>query len=165
MNQSPRRKNLRYPSFDYATPGAYFVTMCVQKRLPLFGEITAEGMQLNDAGHLVESVWQGIARKYPGAESNDFIVMPDHFHGIVWLGTDPEVVANITLGSVVRWFKSISTARYADGVKTRNWRRFDGQLWQRGYYDEILRNGAAVESRVKYMESNPWRWRENRRLD
>jgi len=132
----------------------------VQKRLRLFGEVTPEGMRLNDAGKLVESIWQGMSQKYPGVESNDLVVMPDHLQGIVWLGTDPDIAADVTLGSVVRWFKSNTTARYSRGVKTLGWPRFAGQLWQRGYYDEILRNDVAVASRVSYMEANPWRWWE-----
>jgi REP element-mobilizing transposase RayT len=77
------RRSIRLPGYDYAEPGEYFVTVCVQDRLCLLGEIIDHGMRLNTAGLVVTSWWEDIPRRFPGSELDAFAVMPNHVHGIV----------------------------------------------------------------------------------
>ena len=165
MANLPQRRYHRYRNYDYSTPGAYFLTICIQKRLPLLGKIDNAGMVTNDAGHMVETYWTGIPARYPGVETDAMIVMPDHLHGILFLGTDPGIVADVTLGEIVRWLKSWTTRKYAEQVHVGTWPPFAGRLWQANYYDQILRSDAAVDSRRAYIVANPWRWMEKRGLE
>src|ERR1041385_9116983 len=81
---SRRRNSIRLPHFDYTTPGAYFVTVCAFRRQNLFGYIGSDGMHLNETGQMIQSVWNGLIR-YDGVETDEFVVMPDHVHGIIML--------------------------------------------------------------------------------
>ena len=86
MNYNPdihHRRSIRLKGYDYAKPGLYFITICTQNRLPLFGEIKDGGMILNDAGMMVKTIWNEIPVYYHGFDVHGFIVMPNHIHGIV----------------------------------------------------------------------------------
>ncbi len=76
------RRSIRLRGYDYATPGAYFVTICAQGRQRLFGAIATGAMQPNDAGRMVERWWGELNNKYPTVRTDAFVVMPDHIHGI-----------------------------------------------------------------------------------
>src|SRR5262245_18473311 len=76
------RRSIRMPKYDYSQPGSYFVTICTQYRRCIYGEITAGAMQLNAAGRVVTQWWMESAKKFPLLELDEFIVMPNHFHGI-----------------------------------------------------------------------------------
>ena len=81
-----RRKNsLRLPDYDYSLPGAYFITLCTQHRLHLFGHICDGKMILNEFGKIVEEVWINLPNHYPNMECGEFVVMPNHVHGVVIL--------------------------------------------------------------------------------
>ena len=79
------RRSIRLKGFDYSQAGAYFVTICVQHRKCLFGDVVDGKMILNDAGKMVQTVWDEIPQKYPGVQTNGFVVMPNHIHGIIGL--------------------------------------------------------------------------------
>ena len=79
----PQRHSLRLRSYNYTWQGAYFVTICTQNRLSLFGQITDSSMQLNSCGEIVKSGWEDIPHHYPQVNNEVFIVMPKHIHGIV----------------------------------------------------------------------------------
>jgi REP element-mobilizing transposase RayT len=100
--------------------------------------------------------------KCPGTELDSYILMPDHIHGIIHLGTDPVITELATLGTMVKWFKTMTTNRYIRGVKEAGWPQYDKYFWQQNYYDRILRNESELESRRQYIESNPARWIESR---
>jgi len=73
------------PAYDYSGPGLYFVTACTDDRRCLFGEIAGEQMVLNEHGSIVQSCWQAIAEHFPDVELDEFVVMPNHLHGILWI--------------------------------------------------------------------------------
>jgi REP element-mobilizing transposase RayT len=77
------RRSIRLPEYDYSSGGAYFVTFCVHGRECLFGDITDETMRLNDAGQIVERGWLGLPERFPQVALDEFVIMPNHFHGIV----------------------------------------------------------------------------------
>ncbi|MCX5886793.1 MAG: hypothetical protein NT096_12935 [Proteobacteria bacterium] len=77
------RHSLRLHEYDYSGAGAYFVTVCTQDRECMFGEIADEKVILNNAGRMVESIWNELSQHYEGVETDEFVVMPNHFHGII----------------------------------------------------------------------------------
>jgi putative transposase len=99
----PRRRSLRLESYDYAMAGAYFVTVCTQDRACLFGDVVAGAMCLNEAGEMVAALWDDIASRFSGVEIDQFVVMPNHLHGILIL-PDADATANAatTRGATTR---------------------------------------------------------------
>ena len=77
------RRSIRLKGYDYSRPGAYFITICTQNRLCLFGQVVDGNMMLNDAGQMIQNTWDEIPRHYHGVDVDAFIVMPNHIHGVV----------------------------------------------------------------------------------
>jgi hypothetical protein len=94
-----RRRSLRLKGYDYSMAGAYFVTICTQDRTCLFGDVTAAVMRLNDAGRMVATLWEAIATRFSGVEIDQFVVMPNHLHGILIL---PDARETTTKGAAQR---------------------------------------------------------------
>ena len=179
-----RRYSLRLKSYDYAMAGAYFVTICAQDRVCLFGDVVAGAMCLNEAGQMVAALWNDIATRFSGVEIDQFVVMPNHLHGILVLPDagattttattmrattrvattdslivgEPLVGADARLGDVVGAFKSIATVGYISGVKTKGWPEFRGRLWQRNYYEHVIRDETELDRIRRYVDDNPARW-------
>jgi putative transposase len=179
------RRSIRLDGYDYAESGAYFVTICTQDHLCLFGEIVGGDMRANGAGNVVQRVWDELSSHYPGVETDAFVVMPNHVHGIIVLAPvgagpcacpdwdrsregQPRGVAPtsglraMSLGDVVARFKTLTTTRYADGVRHSGWLPFPGRLWQRNYYEHIIRNERALNHIRRYIMENPHRWAQDR---
>jgi putative transposase len=172
----PVRRALRLRAYDYSQAGAYFVTICTQDRTCLFGEVGDDGMRLNGAGQMLAEVWADIPVQFPDVEIDAFVVMPNHIHGIIVLpdretpGSPPiRDAANsgrplaiarpaATLGDVVGAFKSAVTVEYVRGVKTNAWPKFRKRLWQRNYYEHVIRNEMALNRVRRYIDENPARW-------
>ncbi len=163
------RRTIRLRGYDYSTVGAYFVTICVNRRGCLLGKVVDGEMQLNNAGRMVRSVWDEMPEHYPGVEIDEFAVMPNHIHGIVFLvgagprartkGRQPQEVApTLSLPDVVHRFKTMTTHQYTRGVKEYGWTPFPGKLWQRNYYDHIIRNEDDLNALREYIVNNPVKW-------
>jgi putative transposase len=183
--QKHHRQSIRLKGYDYSHEGAYFITICVNNRLCLFGEIIESEMYLNDPGKMVDKIWQEIPQHYPGVDVDFYIVMPNHFHGIILLINENNVEAShrgrpyksgqgqgqtqgpyptierFSLGDVVGSFKSFTTYKYIDGVKNCNWKPFYKKLWQRNYYEHIIRNNGDLNRIRKYILENPLNWGED----
>lgn len=191
------RSSIRLRNYDYASAGAYFVTICTQGKENLFGRIDCEAMMANDAGRVVESVWQSLPGRFPGIELDEFVVMPNHVHGIIMFHNGrgescirPDVEADRnkgdhkdrpygktskmehsygtldgSLGRVIQAFKSITTLEYTVGVKQSGWRPFPGRLWQRNYYERVVRDDGELQGFREYIQHNPARWAEDENND
>ena len=158
-----RRDTIRYPGHDYSQPGAYFITLCTQGRRQLFGYVDDHGMHPNDVAAMVEATWRSLPQRFPGIALDGMIIMPDHLHGVLFLGADPDIEAKPPLGDVVSYFKGQSTIRYFDEVRRGVWPRVDRRLWQQKYFDRIVRSERELERIRWYIESNPARWWGRRR--
>jgi len=183
------RRSIRLKDYDYSSPGAYFVTICAQNREFMFGEISFGEMILNDAGKMIETTWNELPQNYPGVAIDEFIIMPNHFHGIILLtGKNVDIASergnhggiaptnsaetvramplcspnniehSLSLPDVVHRFKSLTTARYRQGVVEYSWRTFPGRLWQRNYYEHILRDEDELNQIREYIRTNPQNW-------
>ncbi|MBI3391666.1 MAG: hypothetical protein HY039_00600 [Nitrospirae bacterium] len=221
------RRSVRLKGYDYAQAGAYFVTICTQGRLCLFGEIAGGEMRLNGAGVMVGRWWNELNNKFPTIETDVSIVMPNHFHGIVFIvgadlrvrpdvtvavktvgadlrvrpdvtasveivGADlrvrPDVTASVkTVGAdlrvrphstgahtgatgahtgaplhqIIQWFKTMTSNAYIRGDRESGWPPFAGKLWQRNYYEHVIRDETDLESIREYVAGNPARWAED----
>lgn len=109
------RQRLRADTYDYASPGLYFVTIWAHHMEHRFGVVQSGEVERSDAGHLIETVWRTIPDRHAGVGLDDWILMPNHLHGIVLLGTVPDVAVP-TLGTIVGQFKSLTTADYTRRV-------------------------------------------------
>ena len=175
--KQPHRRPLRLQQYDYSKAGAYFLTICVHNRRHLFGNIADGQMHLNDAGHLVEQWWNELNRKFKEIKTDAFTAMPNHIHGIVIIvGADLCVRPKIGTGGtshkgahtgaplpeIVQWFKTMTTNDYIRGVNQYGWTRFDKKLWQRNYYEHVIRDEDALNRTREYITTNPMRWHLDR---
>jgi REP element-mobilizing transposase RayT len=155
------RNRFRIPSarlegWDYSGPGVYAVTVCVQGRLCCLGEVVEAEVALSPLGAIVAEEWLAIPRTHPQVVLDEWIVMPDHLHGILIFppGDRPisrEGLPAGSLGAVVGQFKQRATKR----IRAR--RRPDF-AWQERYFDQILRNEETLERYRLYIRQNPGRW-------
>ena len=147
-----------------------FLTICVQHYQYLFGNIDNEKMYLSDAGKMIQTVWCDMPNYYAGVDIDEFIVMPNHIHGIVTI-TDTNCAARsvvgqpqgaaptkLSLSDVVHRFKTMTTKRYADAVKQQGWPPFPGKLWQRNYWEHVVRNETDLLRIREYIHNNPTQW-------
>jgi REP element-mobilizing transposase RayT len=144
-----RRSSVRLPGFDYASTGAYFVTVCTEHRKPIF--------EIPEISKLLVEVWETLPGRFSSVTLDEFIVMPDHIHGILWL--DGTVKNAPTLSRVVDAYKSLTTVAWLNYNKARSiW--CSKHLWQRGYYDHVIRNDQDLELTREYIRNNPLRLKE-----
>jgi REP element-mobilizing transposase RayT len=130
----------RLSHFDYTSVGPYFVTICARERALLFVEPTVI--------EAVESCWNALAMHFP-VELDGFVVMPNHIHGILWMRAGHARPLQVVVGA----FKS-ATARRINCIRATP----GAAVWQRGYYDHVIRNDADLKRIREYIASNPTRW-------
>jgi len=171
-----RRRSIRLKGHDYSQPGLYFPTICVQNRLCLFGKIINKKMILNDAGKMIQKEWLKIPERFPNIKLHAFIIMPNHFHAIIeiteqafhskkttLINSELTQIENrpIVLGDIVGAFQSITAVEYIRGVKEFNWERFIKKLWQRDYFERIIRNEKMYNNISNYIITNPENWEKD----
>ncbi len=155
----PRHKSLRLPGYNYRQQGVYFVTLCTQEKLCLFGQIIDSNMRLNQYGKIVESVWQEIPLHYPDINNTIFSVMPNHIHGLISLqefkraGSKPAPTTGYSLSEIVRAFKTYSSRRINQLRNTTG-----VHIWQRGYYEHIIQSEKEYDQTGEYILFNPAKW-------
>lgn len=152
-----RRHSGRLRDFDYRSTGAYFVTLCTAGRSMLFGEIVGDEVHLTQAGHLVEDCWTWVAEHYQYVTLDAWVLMPNHLHGVLAVGETP--APRKPLGRLIGAFKTVSTKRVNELRATPG-----AVVWQRDYYEHIVRSESDLASIRQYIADNPRQWaldREN----
>ena len=150
----PHRKQLRLRGYDYAFPGAYFVTICSAGKRPVFGSISGESIVLSPEGEIVRSEWIALPERFSRLVLDEFVIMPNHLHGVLaFVGPAGGASPSPTLFEVIGAFKSISTIRV-----NRLLRRRGVPLWQRGYYERVVRTGEDLRKIQRYILENPLMW-------
>ena len=169
------RKSNRLQNYDYFQAGYYFVTICTQNRKELFGEIVDSQMVTNTAGEMVIKTWNELPKFYHGIQMDQFQIMPNHVHGIIVIvGDGPRAVPNepralpdgqpqgvvptLSLSNVVHRFKTLATRLYVQGVHKKGWKPFNAKLWQRSFYDHIIRDEQSLNDIREYIQNNPLDW-------
>ena len=168
------RKSIRLPGYDYASAGAYFVTICTHQRQCLFGDVINGTMQLSKYGTIAATEWVRSANIRQEIELGEWVIMPNHVHGIVFIHNPPPVGAqgfapssftppNSTQGIAVRKPKSLSTliAGFKMAVTTqinsdRNTPKIP--VWQRNYYEHVIQDKTTFEKTCAYIFNNPLSW-------
>ena len=186
--QKHHRRSIRLPGYDYSQEGAYYVTIVTQGRECLFGENVNGEMHLNKYGEIVQKWWNKIPSHFPTVELGVFVIMPNHVHGIIFITTERrgDVVSphedpnnNIqdayvaetfnlgretlplrkrTLGQIVAYFKYQST-KEMNRIETD---KAITKLWQRNYYEHIIRDQKDLQNKTDYIEANPLLWDEDK---
>ena len=151
--QKHHRQSIRLKGFDYRQPGAYFVSICVDDRECLFGQVMGNSMQVNEAGSIVRSIWESLPSRFSAVALDAFVVMPNHVHGIVILREGSTTPPGPSLGGVIRVFKSISAIQV-----NRLLQREGRPLWQRNYYERVVRDVGSLSRIQQYIQDNPARW-------
>jgi len=164
-----RIESSRLKGWDYSAAGYYFVTICTQGRQCFFGDVSNGEMVLSPIGDIVSEEWQKTAQVRPNVTMDEWVVMPNHVHGIIVIHdpvTTPRRVVETprrgvstglkpnSLGSIVNQIKSICTKRI--------WEMgFDDFRWQPRFYDRILRDETALQKARHYIQENPSRWKSD----
>jgi len=164
------RRSIRLKGYDYAQSGFYFITTVVKSRTCLFGKIEDGKMILNPAGDMIAEEWLKLKSRFLNIELHESVVMPNHFHGILEilplqltdLEESAEKTDNKTLGEMIGAFESITTVEYIRGVKTKNWTRFEWKLWQRNYWEHIIRSERSFWKIANYIIDNPKNWEDDK---
>lgn len=150
----PQRKQLRLRGYEYAFPGVYFVTICSADRRPIFGSVREGKIVLSRIGEIVRTEWITLTERFPRLALDEFVIMPNHLHGVVaFVGHSGGASPSPTLFEVIGAFKSIST------IKVNKLLRRPGvPLWQRSYYEHIVRTGEDLRKIQRYIFENPLMW-------
>ena len=171
-NSRYHRRSIRLPEYDYTQAGAYYVTICTLDRMCLFGDVVNGEMALNEYGRIARDEWIRAGELRPNVKTDAFVVMPNHIHGIVVIGdndyrrgtmhrapTKTERFGKPVAGSlptIVRCYtaavtRHINRLRNTPGAK----------LWQRNYWEHVIRNGREMEHIRRYIIENPMRWKDD----
>lgn len=153
------RRSIRLKNYDYSQTGAYFITLCIQNRECLLGEIVDGNMHLSPTGENVFFQWTNLPQRFSGLELDVFVVMPNHFHAIISINSVGQGAAlgaasgAPTVGRILRAFKSISAI---EGNRLLN--RSNQSFWQRNYWEHVIRNEKELMTLRQYILSNPAQW-------
>ena len=168
------RRSIRLRGYDYSQPGAYFVTICTYQKECLLGDVRAGEMALSPCGRIVQRAWDDLPNHYAYVELDAWVIMPNHVHGIMVLGSDAAGACGVQpglrpapaafpsarrhgLSEIMRALKSFSARRI------NRLRRSPGTpFWQRGFYDHIIRHHREMDAIRQYIANNPLKWEFDR---
>lgn len=171
MDDLSYRISIRLPEYDYSESGAYFVTICTNHKQHLLGDVVDSEMVLNDVGRMVKNWWYQIREHFKNVDVDEFVVMPNHIHGIIWINDvgagfpRPSTVIKNSyrqgagtaplpkLGQIVAYFKYQSTKQFNVSMGIPGIR-----FWQRNYYEHVIRSEASLDQIRQYIRNNPVKW-------
>ncbi len=170
------RKNLRLKYYDYSQSGLYFITVCAYNKRCIFGKIKSEKMLPNKFGKIIEKYWLELENRFSNIFVHEYIVVPNHLHGIMEIGKNnvgaPFVgaqqkrtttrVVPTTVSNAVGAFKSLTANEYIRNVKNGIFPPFEKQIWQRSFYEHVIRNELSLNKIKEYIEINPKEWHKDR---
>ncbi|MEA5551501.1 transposase [Anabaena cylindrica UHCC 0172] len=153
------RRSIRLRGYDYSQPGSYFVTICTQDHECFLGDLVNEDIKFMVRGVIAYQFWLQIPNHFPNVELDEFVVMPNHIHGIIVItdkfrGREQEgELKKPNLGQIIAYYKYQTTKIINQIDDTPGIR-----LWQRNYYERIIRNQNALYIAQQYILANPLRW-------
>jgi len=179
MKYNPKihhRQSIRLRGYDYSQPGSYFITLCTQNRECNLGEIMNGEMKFTVRGFIIDEFWLKIPDHFPNVELDEFIVMPNHIHGIIVIngnfhergkhqqnhkesgennieGGETPPLRKTTLGQIIAYYK-YQTTKIINQIDNTPAIR----IWQRNYYERIIRNQKILDLARQYIFQNPFRW-------
>jgi putative transposase len=183
MNYNPHkhhRRSIRIPGYDYSREGWYFVTICVENKLCMFGKIEQNDMVINHIGRIIDYYWRKLPVHFNNVELDQYQIMPNHFHGIIHIvrakhsnATDAITCLNTndnasplqmpygtkcgSLGAIIQNFKSV-TSRKINGIH----KSIDTRVWQRNYWEHVIRDDKDLKRIREYIINNPLKWEDDK---
>jgi len=152
----PNRQSIRMKNYDYSIPGYYFITICTHNKVHRFGNITGGQMQLNHFGDIVLQQWNKLPGQYPNIQLDQFTLMPNHIHGIFQI-----IDFGITAGEIVGAFKSLCVHYCLKWIQSNNPSFNMGRLWQRNFWEHIVRDENELYQLREYIINNPIKWKND----
>ena len=173
------RRSIRLQGYDYSQDGMYFITVCTHAHLHIFGKISDGVMLPNALGNMVYTVWLSLSEMYQGIVCGPCVVMPNHIHGIIqivgaqFIAPKPILAPDATntttnrgamncaptVGKIVRAFKAKCSRMAATNFK--NTTNCAPKVWQRNYYEHIIRNEDSYRKITEYITNNPLLWQDD----
>jgi len=168
MGELLTRKKHRLKEYSYSNNGYYFVTVCSRNRENIFGEynknvgapLACARIRLSIVGEIIDRQWNDIENQYNNIYLDQYIIMPNHIHGIIIINNRAEASAAPTIPQIIRSFKSKSTLEYVKLINNNKLNIF-GKIWQRSFYDQVIRNEHSLNIIRKYITVNPINWEED----
>ncbi|MFH1440713.1 MAG: transposase [Candidatus Omnitrophota bacterium] len=165
------RRTIRLAEYDYSQTGYYFLTICSNNKKNIFGkynEYVREGLasshnniQLSIIGQIIDIQWNDITNKYNNIELDKYIVMPNHIHGILIINKREDARPSPTIFDIICSFKSKCTVEYLKYIKHNNL-NISGKIWQRAFYEHVIRNELSLNEIREYIINNPAKWQEDK---
>ncbi|MCB0501434.1 MAG: hypothetical protein KDD32_02030 [Bacteroidetes bacterium] len=175
------RRSIRLKGYDYAQEGLYFITLCIQNRKHIFGKIENENLILNPIGQIAYNEWLNTTQIRNNIALHESIVMPNHFHAILEIlskkGKEEDIEKfkspSQTIGSIIRGYKIATIKKIKDYIQNYNIsstgelqfaptieiiKKLDYKIWQRNYYEHIIRNELSYKRISQYIINNPINW-------
>lgn len=170
-----KRKSIRLPNYDYSQGGCYFITICTKDKICYFGDISKGEIKLSEIGEIAYENWENTPAHYPNVNLDEFIVMPNHIHGLLWLMNDETSVGAQNLEPVQKVKnkkhgfqkiipKSVGSIIRAYKASVTQWcnnNSFAQFKWQRNYHERIIRNERELKAVREYIINNPSKWSED----
>jgi putative transposase len=142
-----RVESTRLKDHDYSEKGDYYITICMKLRTPFFGDIINGKMALNNQGTIAEEQWKSLEKNFPNIKLDDFIIMPDHIHGIIQIRKQTDN----TLSNIIQSFKSKTAIKINKECDVKC-------VWQKRFYDRIIRDEFQYYFTSEYIKNNPVRY-------
>jgi putative transposase len=174
--QIHHRQSIRLKGYDYSQAGAYFITICTKNRLHHFGEVQNGEMILSEFGKIALEQWNELPNRFTHIELDAFVVMPNHIHGIIVIkdlkniksvgaplaGAHPQSnLQNPPIGDIVGAYKSLCVHHSLKWIKSNDPQFHLGTLWQRNYWEHIVRHEVAMIKIQHYIWNNPAKWEKD----
>ncbi|MFH1855633.1 MAG: transposase [Candidatus Omnitrophota bacterium] len=165
------RKTNRLTEYDYSQTGYYFVTICSKNKQNIFGKINNKfvgallacarndsvKIELTEIGQIIDNHWYDIPNQYDNIDVDEFIIMPNHIHGILIINKRAQASSAPTISKIIRSFKSKITMEYLKYINQNNL-NVSGKIWQRSFYDHVIRNEKSLQNIREYVLNNPQNW-------
>jgi len=159
-----KRRSIRLKGYDYSQEGYYFITICTQGKIKVLsnivgaGPVSAQKTKLTYTGKLIQKAYLNLENEFPNIKLHNYVIMPNHVHGIIeiqkWADTGPAP----TIGDIICSFKTRTTCNILKEIKQGKIQHFDKRIWQRNYYEHIIRNEKELYAIIEYIENNPKNW-------
>ena len=163
-SEKHNRQSIRLKDFDYSQAGAYFITICTHNRECILSDIVNDEMQLNEYGKIVKTSWIALPHRYPNMELDTFMIMPNHVHAIVVI-PDVGVIHELPLPNDLTHRRRMLIPKIIGYAKMNTAKCINqlldtpgARVWQRNYYEHIIRNDDELNQMREYISQNPLQW-------
>lgn len=169
------RRSIRLKGYDYSAKGFYYVTICTHNRRKIFGNVVNQQIRLSSYGQIANFEWVKLRLRFPHIQLDQFVIMPNHVHGIISVGAplagarhNPPFIHNNragasptpTIGNIIGTYKSIVSVKCLEIIKSNH--QYLGKIWQRNYYENIIRNNQEINRIRQYIKENIRNWQTDR---